>query len=414
MTLVAPLAAGGGVEFIATISRDETERRRLEEQLRHSQKMEAIGRLAGGVAHDFNNLLTGIIGYAELALRRLPPADALAHDLEEIRKAGRRAADLTRQLLAFSRKQVLQPRVVDLGQLVADMEKLLRRVIGEDVDLRIPRPPILGRVRADPGQLEQVVMNLAVNARDAMPRGGTLTIAVGAAPADAGNAPKAGAPPSPFVALAVTDTGSGMTDEVKAHLFEPFFTTKAVGKGTGLGLSTVYGIVEQSGGRIEVESASGRGTTFRILLPRVEAEESPARDRPTRGEPPRGRETILLVEDEDPLRTLAGRVLRESGYAVLEARDGEEALRIASGLPAPPDLVVTDVVMPRLGGPDLAGRLAALWPALRFLYMTGYVAEETARRGLADPSRALLEKPFSPGALLARVRDVLDGRSGTR
>jgi PAS domain S-box-containing protein len=396
-----------GVEGIA---RDITERKHLEAQLRQSQKMEAVGRLAGGIAHDFNNLLTVINGYSELALQRLQPGDALARNLEEIKRAGDRAASLTRQLLAFSRKQVLQPKVLDLNVLVSDLEKMLRRVIGEDVDLRTVLKPKLGRVDADPGQIEQVIMNLVVNARDAMPDGGQLTIETENAYLTEEYARQHifTGKPGPYVMLAVSDNGSGMNDETKARLFEPFFTTKDQGKGTGLGLSTVYGIVKQSMGYIWVYSETGLGTTFKVYLPAIdgEADSKPA-SQP--GQPiARGSETILLVEDDEMVRGLAQMTLEASGYRVLQATNGAEALLVCQQNPEPIHLLLTDVVMPGMSGPAVADRLKTLRPQMSVLYMSGYTEDAIVQHGVLNEGVNFIEKPFAPAALARKVREVLD------
>jgi PAS domain S-box-containing protein len=372
---------------------DVSERMALEEQLRQAQKMEAVGRLAGGIAHDFNNLLTAIGGYSELLLAQL--ADERARrDVDEIRRAADRAAALTRQLLAFSRKQMVRPEVLSLNDVVADLEKMLRRLIGEDIELVTALAPGLGLVRADAGQLQQVILNLVVNARDAMPAGGTLTI-------ETRNVDS-------HVALVVRDTGSGIDEEVRPYLFEPFFTTKEPGKGTGLGLATVYAIVEQAGGRIAVESNPGQGAAFEVTLPRFVGE--PAAGELAEPEPHvlTGTETVLVVEDYEVVADLIRAVLAESGYTILEARDGGEALELAGGHPGPIHLLLTDVVLPRLSGPELAERLLELRPGLRVLFMSGYLDEgaETAR-GVPTPS-AFVSKPFTPRELAEKVRAVLD------
>jgi PAS domain S-box-containing protein len=396
----APVRWGGRSAVLAAY-RDLTDRAAGEERLRQSAKMEAIGHLAGGVAHDFNNLLTVITGYADVLADDLPPDDPAAGVVAEIRAAAARAADLTRQLLAFSRKQVLRPRPVRLGELVENLRKMLGRLIGEDVRLVTSSDPALAVVRADPGQLEQVLVNLAVNARDAMPTGGTLSIEC----RNLAAAPGGGR----LVRLTVSDTGCGMSDAVKARIFEPFFTTKGPGKGTGLGLATVFGIVQQSGGRIAVESRAGIGTTFRIDLPAAEAagaESAPAPARPANQS--RGTETILLVEDEGAVRMMALHALQASGYAVLDAEDGEQALRVVQTFGVPIRLLVTDVVMPGLGGRELADRLQAAQPDLRVLYMSGYTDDEVVRRGVEADRVHFLPKPFSPQLLAQRVREVLD------
>jgi two-component system, cell cycle sensor histidine kinase and response regulator CckA len=386
---------------------DITEHRRLEDQFRQAQKMEAVGRLAGGVAHDFNNVLGVIIGYGELIRRGSQAGEPLRARVDEILKAAGRAADLTQQLLAFSRKQVLQPKVLDLNAVAAEMEKMLRRLIGEDVRLITSFDPGLGRVKADPGQVSQIIVNLAVNARDAMPEGGTLILETANVELDhsyVNEHPESRL--GPHVMLAVSDTGTGMAPEVKARIFEPFFTTKEEGKGTGLGLATVYGIVRQSGGHINLYSEPGRGTTFKIYLPRVDEAAEVA---VAPGERPRGgSETILIVEDDDALREITAELLQEAGYRVVVAADGEAALRECAQSGAPPDLVVTDVVMPRMTGRALSEQLRALGPGLRVLFMSGYTDAAVLYQGLLEPGTAFLQKPFGPEALLRKVREVLD------
>ncbi|HEX6534023.1 MAG TPA: ATP-binding protein [Gemmatimonadaceae bacterium] len=409
---VQPLAfVHEGKPAVQTVFRDIGARKALEEQLRQAQKMEAVGQLAGGVAHDFNNLLTVIKVHAELARDEVDPQHPLAADLEEIRKATARAADLTRQLLAFSRKQILAPRALDLNAVVAGLEPMLRRLIGEDIAVRTRLTPGLGPVLADPGQLEQVLVNLAVNARDAMPHGGTLIIATANHESCTSDLQclAAGVMLGSCVTLTVTDTGAGMSPEVQARIFEPFFTTKPTGKGTGLGLSTVYGIVEQSGGRIDVASAPGRGTAFTIYLPRVPAAGAPLASSPACAARPRGTETVLLVEDEDAVRRLARRILEEQGYAVLEARDGHDALAVVASHDGPLDLVLTDVVMPRMNGRALVEQLLAARPALRVLYMSGYTDDEIIRRGLHRAGTSFLQKPFTADGLAEAVRAALEG-----
>ena len=388
--------------------RDVTEQRQLEEQFRQSQKMEAVGQLAGGIAHDFNNLLTAILGNTQLLLRDLPPGDAKRGDVEEIRKASERAASLTRQLLAYSRRQMLQPEVLNLNGVVAEMDKMLRRLIGEHIALVTVLAPDLGHVRADPNQLEQVIVNLAVNARDAMAQGGTLTIETANVDLDETYAQThLGSVPGPHTMLAVTDTGVGMDAGVRAHLFEPFFTTKEVGRGTGLGLATVYGIVKQSDGYISVYSEVGRGSSFKIYLPRI-ATPSDAPVGPQRGRPARGNETVLVVEDEPAVLTLSRRALETQGYVVLAASDATAALRIVERHGGTIHLLVTDVVMPGLSGRELADKLAAQRPGIRVLYMSGYPGDAVVEHGSLPAGSAFLQKPFSPDSLARKVRDVLD------
>jgi len=383
----------------------------LEEKLRQSQKLEAVGRLAGGVAHDFNNLLTAISGYSDLLLHRLPDYSTLRRDVEEIRKAGDRAAALTRQLLAFSRRQVLQPKVLDLNGMVTRVERMLRRMIGEDIALSTALSPSLSRVMADPGQIEQVIVNLVANARDAMPDGGGITIATADAelsPAYAAVHPEVR--PGPHVLLSVADTGPGMSDEIQAHLFEPFFTTKEKGKGTGLGLATVYGVVQQSGGHIRVNSAADRGTTFLIYLPRVEAPEIGSRgaDPPHLPHPSPGTETVLLAEDEEAVRRLAREILSGNGYRVLEAGNGREALLLSEAHRGVIHLLLTDVVMPKIGGRELGERIRHQRPDLRILYMSGFTDDAILRGGVEENGIPFLQKPFTPEELARKVREVLD------
>ena len=418
--IVRPDGSARDVEYSATadllpdrhllILRDVSERKRLEEQLRQAQKMEALGRLAGGVAHDFNNLLTAIISYGELLLELLPEAEAGRRHAEEIIRAADRAAALTRQLLAYSRQQVLAPQVLNLNTVVSGLERMLRRLIGEDVELVIDLATALRRVKADPGQIEQVLMNLAVNARDAMPKGGKLLISTANAELDEGYAwTHVDVQPGAYVRLSVSDRGVGMSAEVRARVFEPFFTTKDVGKGTGLGLSTVYGIIKQSEGHIEVESFPGEGTTFHVFLPQVI---EPAR--PTMHAVPRlrvqsGSETILLVEDDDVVRALARTVLERHGYTVLEAGHGVEALELAAGYPQPLHMLLTDVVMPHMNGRQLYLELAKVRPGLKVLYMSGYTGGAIAHLGELESDAAFLQKPFPAETLARQVRDVLDG-----
>jgi PAS domain S-box-containing protein len=404
----ASVVTMGGERLVLTVTRDVSDRAQLEAQLRQAQKLEAVGRLAGGVAHDFNNLLTAIGGYADYVLRGLNVNDPLRQDALEIKRAADRAAALTQQLLAFSRQQVLQARILDLGEVVGGVDGLLRRLIGEDVELEVAVAPGLTPVKADRGQLEQVIVNLALNARDAMPAGGRLTISCDEVDLlrRHGNA-EAG----PHIRLVVSDTGHGFDEATRERLFEPFFTTKGPGEGTGLGLATVHGIVEQSGGTIDVWSEPGRGTTFTIYLPcavdrpeLVEIEGGAGDDRE------RGSETVLLVEDEDAVRALARRILTAEGYTVVEARDGIDALELCSLHEGRIDIVVTDVVMPGLSGRELVDRVERLRPGIRSLYISGYTDEAIVHHGVLDEEVAFLAKPFTAAALGAKVRETLDAR----
>ena len=371
--------------------------------------MDAIGQLAGGVAHDFNNLLTVILAYSDIVLSKLAPEDPLSPAVKAINDAGERAASLTRQLLSFSRQMVLSPKVLDLNAVVSDTETMLRRLIGEDILLQVSLDPKIQRVMVDPGHLSQVLINLVVNARDAMPRGGSLTISTKDVDL-AANATQPDLRPGKYVLLTVSDSGVGMTLEVQAHLFEPFFTTKGVGKGTGLGLAVVHGIIRQSSGHIEFESALGQGTTFRIYLPAVDASQPAILERLS-DEKFRGKETVLLVEDEDSVRELARVVLESYGYQVLTARDGAQALKTAEHHHAEIDLLVTDVVMPNLGGRELAEILRTNRPHLRVLYVSGYTDDAVVRHGILQDQVSFLPKPFDRRALAAKVREVLHEKS---
>jgi PAS domain S-box-containing protein len=404
----------GQLTHFVGVQADVTARRRLEEQYRQAQKMEAVGQLARGIAHDFNKLLTIINGYADLLLQSLPPADPSRELLAEIHRAGERSAGLTRQLLAFSRRQVIAPRVLDLHTVLADTEKMLRRMIGEDVRLTTAPGPGLWPVRADPGQVEQVLLNLAVNARDAMPTGGRLTIETRNVELDDEYArAHHGARAGPHVLLAVSDTGCGMTPEVKARIFEPFFTTKGPGKGTGLGLATVYGIVAQSGGHVGVYSEPGVGTTFKVYLPRAEGVAGGSKLRTGALAPPRGSETVLLVEDDPGVRAITRHVLAGCGYTVLEAGDGDEAVRAAGRHARSIHLLVTDVVMPGQGGRAVAERLQEMRPGLKVLYVSGYTDDAVFRHGVLHEAVNFLQKPFTTMALALKVREVLDAPSSS-
>jgi two-component system cell cycle sensor histidine kinase/response regulator CckA len=396
------------------VSEEERERtqealRQSEEQLRQSQKMEAVGTLAGSISHDFNNLLSVIMGYVDLIQQQLPDADPLNAELEQIERAARRANDLTRQLLAFSRQQVLKPRVVNLNQSIAHMTRMLQRLIGEDVELILSASPSLGNVYVDPAQIEQVLLNLLVNARDAMPRGGKLIVETCNVDLDAAYAAThldvlAGS----YVMLSVSDTGSGMDRATQGRIFEPFFTTKEMGKGTGLGLSTVFGIVKQSGGHIWVYSELGQGTTFKVYLPRTDA----GVDMSERTGPPpatlHGAETILLAEDDEQVRTLTVSILRKHGYHVLEAASGADALSVCERFSGVIHLLLTDVVMPRMSGRELWERLAPLRPAMKVVFMSGYTDDAIVHHGVVSSEFGFLQKPLLPGKLLGKLRQVLD------
>jgi PAS domain S-box-containing protein len=397
-------------EDITDRKRAEEEMMVLEEQLRHSQKMEAIGQLAGGVAHDFNNLLTVIKGYSQLSLLDLVESDPLWGNIQEIQKAAQRAADLTRQLLAFSRRQILDLKVLDMNTLLKDLDKMLRRIIGEDIELVTLLAEDLGRVKIDPGQFEQMILNLAANARDAMPSGGKLTIETVNIELDKEYAcTHIGVRPGPYVCLSIGDTGVGIPFDIKEKVFEPFFTTKERGKGTGLGLSTVYGIVKQSEGNICVYSEPGYGTTFKVYLPRVEEKLDAGLKQEENDSLPRGNETVLLVEDDPLVRGLAHRILIQQGYRVLEAANGEEALHEArkhAGEKIP--LLLTDVVMPQMGGKELSEKLKLLIPDIKVLYTSGYTDNSVVHHGVLEPGTHFLQKPFSPKMLSHKVREVLD------
>jgi PAS domain S-box-containing protein len=410
----------GNLAGVLSMANDITEEKKAEEalaqsleQLRQSQKIEAVGRLAGGVAHDFNNLLTVITGYCELMMIKIGEGNPLLQDLQEVSKSADRAAGLTRQLLAFSRRQILQPKVLEIDTLVPEMDKMLRRLIGEDIDLVTILGADAGKVKFDPGQIEQVIANLVINSRDAMPDGGVITIETANVELDQAFVRKhGGAWPGPHVMLAVSDTGCGMSPEILSKAFDPFFTTKEKGKGTGLGLSTVFGIVNQSGGCIYVYSEPGRGTTMKIYLPRVTGETSPKDEKRDAGFEDRlhGSETILIVEDEETLRKLASSILEGYGYTVLTAGDGEEALQLLSDRQGIPHLVLTDVVMPKMGGRGLSDRIKSIHPGTRVLFMSGYTDNAIVHQGVLNPGVSYLQKPFTPKALARKVREVLDGK----
>jgi CheY-like chemotaxis protein len=376
--------------------------------------MEAVGRLAGGVAHDFNNAIGVILGYSALLKEGLPVNEALHRYAEEVGKAGQRAASLTRQLLAFSRKQVIQPTIVDLNAVISETEKMLRRLIGEDIDLVVIRDPKLGRVRADLSQIDQILMNLAVNARDAMPEGGRLVIQTANAELDGSNLARRGyAKAGRYVMLSVSDTGCGMDKETQAHIFEPFFTTKGPGQGTGLGLSTVYGIVKQSGAYIWVYSEPDQGTSFKIYFPRIEAAANPIACDET-SDVLGGSETILLVEDDESMRELTRRCLQIGGYTVVDVPNGESAIRTLAQYSDPVHLLLTDVIMPGISGRQLGEGLSLMRPEMKVLYMSGYTADLIAHHGILEPQVALLEKPFTKETLLRKVRKVLDGAQAAK
>jgi two-component system cell cycle sensor histidine kinase/response regulator CckA len=405
----APIRGSEGVIGLVGISRDVTQQRRLEEQLTQSQKMEAIGLLAGGVAHDFNNLLVVIESYSELLLQDLPEGDSKRDDIREILGAGRRASALTRQLLAFSRRQVLQTSLLDLNEIVANIEKMLRRIIGEDVDLVTDLDPALGTIKADPGQIEQIIVNLTVNARDAMPKGGKVVIETRNLELDEDYAElHAGVKAGHYVMLAVTDTGTGMDEATQKRIFEPFFTTKEVGKGTGLGLSTVYGIAQQSGGHIWVYSELNRGTSFKTYFPRADAKTASSGSRIPKAQTHNGVGTILLVEDDEAVRNVTARVLRERGYTVFETRRPSEARAVCQDRSKSIDLLLTDIVMPETSGPRLAEELSQFNPQMRVLFMSGYAGAALEHAGWLDDGAAYLEKPFSPAILAEKVRTLLE------
>jgi two-component system cell cycle sensor histidine kinase/response regulator CckA len=405
-------------EGTCILSLDITDRKRAaatlartEEQLRHAQKMEAVGRLAGGVSHDFNNVLSVVLSYTDMILSDLKSDDPMRADIEEIHKAGVRAADLTRQLLTFSRQQVVLSKVVDLNQIIAGMERLVGRLLGADVEVTLLPAARLGKVKADPGQIEQIVMNLVVNARDAMPQGGRLTVQTNNMELDEHYASEhLGVTAGPHVMLAVTDTGIGMDKETLAQVFEPFFTTKEKGKGTGLGLSIVFGIVKQSGGHVWVYSEPGKGTTFKVYLPRTDARADVSPSQPPPAEGGRGSETILLVEDDEQVRAVARGILRRSGYTVLEAPGAGEALLVVEQYGARINLIVTDVVLPRMNGPQLVERIRISRSDIKVLFMSGYTDEAIIQHGLLDSGVVFLQKPITPDSLTRKVREALGQR----
>jgi len=411
-TASAVLNTEGNVQHLVIVNRDITARRQLQEQFHQAQKMEAVGRLSGGIAHDFNNLLGVITGYSEIMQEQLEPNHPLRTCVDEVLGAARRAAELTRQLLVFSRQQVLEPRVLNLNVVVSDMEKMLRRLIGEDIELTTTLDPELGRVKADVSQIEQTIMNLAVNARDAMPQGGKMTIETNNKEIDPAFARSHAFPvrQGPYVLLSVTDTGVGMDSVTQARIFEPFFTTKEKGKGTGLGLSTVYGVVKQSGGYIDVVSEPGHGTTFRVYLPRVEEAIEPKQLAPSVPITIHADETILLVEDETSLRTLTRNLLGLCGYTVLEAKSAHDAAEIGRQHSGTIHLLLTDVVMPGMNGPELARQLAATRPEVKVLYMSGYTGQSFSGAGALESGSRFLQKPFTREGLAKKIRETLDDR----
>ncbi len=403
-----PIMMQGTILGAVVTFQDITQTKSLEQQFRQAQKMEAVGQLAGGVAHDFNNLLTVILGYSDIVFDRLPAADPLRDFIDQVRKAGIRAAGLTRQLLAFSRKQILVPEVVDLNTLLNEMEKMLRPMIGEDIDLQFAAAASLGTVKVDRGQTEQVIMNLVVNARDAMPKGGKLTIATADVEIDAAYTKlHPYMPPGPYVLVSVSDTGFGMDQATMNRIFEPFFTTKGPEKGTGLGLSTVYGIVKQSGGSIEVSSEPGKGSTFLIYFPRVGEEVRPKKSRAADLATRRDTGTVLLVEDEAGVRTLIRMILEKDGLTVIEASNGREALLLSQQHTGPIELMATDIIMPDMSGPQIAKQLTALRPDMKVLFLSGYADDVIVRHGFLDEGVPFLEKPFTKDGLLKKVHEVL-------
>lgn len=409
---LGPLASKGG-RLVSTTIVDITERKRMEQQLRLAQRMEAIGQLAGGIAHDFNNLLAVIMGSADILVDALPRGDPLGRKVEMIRSAGASAANLVRQLLAFSRQQMVQPVVLDVRKIIERTQAMLQRIIGEDIEFRVFVEDTVGSIKADPGQIEQVLLNLAANARDAMPKGGRLTIRASNVELDESDR-KRHAPvvPGPYVMLAIEDTGCGMDLKTQARIFDPFFTTKELGKGTGLGLATVYGIVKQTGGYIWVYSEVGQGTVFRVYLPRIDKPAQPAEREPSEMQALQGSETILLAEDSESLREMAQEYLESIGYTVLAAVSGEKALQWAKEFQGPIHLLLTDVVMPEMSGPELANQMASLRPGVKIIFTSGYTDDAIARQGILDPNVAFIQKPFRPKALAKKIRQVLNGSAG--
>ncbi len=406
------LASNKQAELVVLM--DVSNRRQLEEQLRQAQKMEAVGMLAGGVAHDFNNLLTIITGYSQLILNNLSPNDPNHNSAEQIMKAADRAATLTKQLLAFSRRQVLQPKVIDLNRLIGSLSTMLRRLIGEDVELKLELRGDTGRVSADPGQLEQVLMNLVVNARDAMPKGGTLTIETQNVQLDQNyTGRRLSIKPGPYTLIAVSDTGTGMDEATQARLFEPFFTTKGAGQGTGLGLSTVFGIVKQSGGTVEVYSVKNRGTSVKVYLPRID-QHVPADAAEQKKKVSRGTETILLVEDDEMVRSLVRESLIRDGYKVVDASDPQEARKMSDSYKQRIHLLITDVVMPKISGRELAEYITAKRHDIKVIYMSGYTDSAIVNSGILQKEVAFIQKPFTPQALMEKVREVLESNGRTK
>jgi len=406
---LGPLASEGRTLVSATVV-DITERKKIEQQLRLAQRMEAIGQLAGGIAHDFNNLLAVIMGSADIVIDELPRGTPLARKIGMIRTAGSSAADLIRQLLAFSRQQMVQPVVLDVSKIIARTQGMLQRIVGEDIEFKVVVEDSVGSIKADPGQIEQVLLNLAGNARDAMPKGGRLTIRASNVELDESDR-KRHAPvvPGSYVMLALEDTGCGMDLKTQRRIFDPFFTTKELGKGTGLGLATVYGIVKQTGGYIWVYSEIGQGTIFRLYLPRVDKAVTIAEREPSEGEELQGSETILVAEDSESLREMAQEYLESIGYTVFSAVSGEKALQWARDFEGPIHLLLTDVVMPEMSGPELANQMASLRPGVKIIFTSGYTVDAVARQGILDPNVAFIQKPYRPKALAKKIRQVLSG-----